>query len=84
MIRRLIIDADLIDVCAPVGSTPKCYNSSDPVLSSTSWFVDYIGVFITFNSRDCLGMVGGTAVRRSTLQFSSDTNTVSVPSEFFP
>uniref|UniRef100_A0A3B4EDI9 Mesothelin a n=2 Tax=Pygocentrus nattereri TaxID=42514 RepID=A0A3B4EDI9_PYGNA len=44
------------------GSTPKCYNSSDPVLSSTSWFVDYIGVFITFISLNDMATFGGAAL----------------------
>ncbi|GCC21557.1 hypothetical protein chiPu_0020030, partial [Chiloscyllium punctatum] len=25
---------------------PKCYNASDPVLNSTAWFVDYLGLFM--------------------------------------
>ncbi|XP_046694240.1 uncharacterized protein LOC124378560 [Silurus meridionalis] len=28
--------------------SPRCYNSSDPLLNSTAWFVDNIGFFITF------------------------------------
>ncbi|XP_072513116.1 uncharacterized protein [Salminus brasiliensis] len=28
--------------------SPRCYNSSDPLLNSTAWFADNIGVFITF------------------------------------
>ncbi|KAG7492036.1 hypothetical protein MATL_G00009910 [Megalops atlanticus] len=32
------------------GTKPKCYNAADPQLNSTSWFVNYIGVFITYMS----------------------------------
>ncbi|KAK2818373.1 hypothetical protein Q7C36_022306 [Tachysurus vachellii] len=28
--------------------SPRCYNSSDPLLNSTAWFADNIGFFITF------------------------------------
>ncbi|XP_053471223.1 uncharacterized protein LOC128601852 [Ictalurus furcatus] len=28
--------------------SPRCYNSSDPLLNSSAWFVDNIGFFITF------------------------------------
>ncbi|XP_036412842.1 serine-rich adhesin for platelets-like [Colossoma macropomum] len=30
--------------------TPRCYNSSDPLLNSTAWFANNIGFFITFIS----------------------------------
>ncbi|XP_036412841.1 uncharacterized protein LOC118797672, partial [Colossoma macropomum] len=60
------------------GSTPKCYNSSDPVLSSTSWFVDYIGVFITFISVNDLVMFGGTALEI----FTVDLKNLQLFSEF--
>ncbi|KAL0969375.1 hypothetical protein UPYG_G00226220 [Umbra pygmaea] len=36
------------------GSKPKCYNASEPKLNSTAWFVNYIGVFITYLSLDDL------------------------------
>ncbi|XP_042163032.1 uncharacterized protein LOC112226049 [Oncorhynchus tshawytscha] len=29
-------------------AAPKCYSPSDPNLNSTAWFLNYIGVFITF------------------------------------
>uniref|UniRef100_A0A8D3AEN3 Mesothelin-like protein n=1 Tax=Scophthalmus maximus TaxID=52904 RepID=A0A8D3AEN3_SCOMX len=31
-----------------MGSGARCYNASDPELNSTSWFVNYIGNFVTF------------------------------------
>ncbi|XP_051790292.1 uncharacterized protein LOC114661225 [Erpetoichthys calabaricus] len=33
------------------GTTPRCYNSSNPTLSSTAWFADYLGPFIPFTSQ---------------------------------
>ncbi|XP_036413701.1 uncharacterized protein LOC118798377 [Colossoma macropomum] len=30
--------------------TPRCYNSSDPLLNSTAWFANNIGFFVTFIS----------------------------------
>ncbi|KAG7511253.1 hypothetical protein JOB18_045050 [Solea senegalensis] len=35
-----------------VGSEATCYNASDPELNSTSWFVNYIGSFVTFITAD--------------------------------
>ncbi|XP_036380802.1 uncharacterized protein LOC118774902 [Megalops cyprinoides] len=32
------------------GTKPRCYNAADPQLNSTSWFVNYIGAFITYMS----------------------------------
>uniref|UniRef100_A0A096MB91 Uncharacterized protein n=2 Tax=Poecilia TaxID=8080 RepID=A0A096MB91_POEFO len=36
------------------GSGARCYNPSDPELNSTSWFVSYIGSFVTFITLDDL------------------------------
>ncbi|KPP61886.1 mesothelin-like protein-like, partial [Scleropages formosus] len=36
------------------GTPPKCYNATDRQLNSTAWFVNYIGVFITFITLDDL------------------------------
>ncbi|XP_028981157.2 uncharacterized protein LOC105009564 isoform X5 [Esox lucius] len=36
------------------GPQPKCYIASDPDLNSTAWFVNYIGVFVTYLSLDDL------------------------------
>ncbi|XP_017158930.1 uncharacterized protein LOC103460695 [Poecilia reticulata] len=36
------------------GSGARCYDPSDPELSSTSWFVSYIGSFVTFITLDDL------------------------------
>ncbi|XP_048049205.1 uncharacterized protein mslna isoform X2 [Megalobrama amblycephala] len=39
-------------------TAPKCFNSSDPSLNSTAWFVNNIGMFITFMSLDDLYSFG--------------------------
>ncbi|KAK7168100.1 hypothetical protein R3I94_002221 [Phoxinus phoxinus] len=39
-------------------SAPKCYNLSDATLNSTAWFVNHIGIFITFLSLDDLYSFG--------------------------
>ncbi|XP_051743670.1 uncharacterized protein mslna [Ctenopharyngodon idella] len=39
-------------------TAPKCYNSFDPNLNSTAWFVNNIGMFITFMSLDDLYSFG--------------------------
>uniref|UniRef100_A0A9J7Y4Y7 Uncharacterized protein n=1 Tax=Cyprinus carpio carpio TaxID=630221 RepID=A0A9J7Y4Y7_CYPCA len=39
-------------------STPKCYNTSNPDLSSTAWFADYISVFLSFVTLDDLLQFG--------------------------
>nr|XP_021330389.1 mesothelin isoform X2 [Danio rerio] len=39
-------------------STPKCYDASNPKLSSTAWFSNYIGTFITFLNLDDLYTFG--------------------------
>ncbi|XP_067221288.1 uncharacterized protein [Chanodichthys erythropterus] len=39
-------------------TVPKCYSSSDPSLNSTAWFVNNIGMFITFMSLDDLYSFG--------------------------
>ncbi|CAB1434881.1 unnamed protein product [Pleuronectes platessa] len=36
------------------GSGPRCYNAKDQELNSTSWFVNYIGSFVTFITPDDL------------------------------
>ncbi|XP_069392122.1 uncharacterized protein [Paralichthys olivaceus] len=36
------------------GSGPRCYDANDPELNSTSWFVSYIGSFVTFITPDNL------------------------------
>uniref|UniRef100_A0A3B4UJM2 Mesothelin a n=1 Tax=Seriola dumerili TaxID=41447 RepID=A0A3B4UJM2_SERDU len=36
------------------GSGARCYNASDAELNSTSWFVNYIGTFVTFITLDDL------------------------------
>uniref|UniRef100_A0A4W5PYK8 Mesothelin a n=1 Tax=Hucho hucho TaxID=62062 RepID=A0A4W5PYK8_9TELE len=36
------------------GSGPKCYSANDPELNSTAWFVNYIGVFVTYLSLEDL------------------------------
>ncbi|XP_039631192.1 uncharacterized protein LOC120542657 [Polypterus senegalus] len=33
------------------GTTPRCYNSSNPALSSTAWLANYLGPFIAFTSQ---------------------------------
>uniref|UniRef100_A0A672L5B7 Uncharacterized protein n=1 Tax=Sinocyclocheilus grahami TaxID=75366 RepID=A0A672L5B7_SINGR len=40
------------------GSTPKCYNTSNPDLNSTAWFADYISVFLSFITLDNLLQFG--------------------------
>ncbi|XP_039993319.1 mesothelin-like protein [Xiphias gladius] len=37
-----------------IGSGARCYNASDAELNSTSWFVNYIGNFVTFITVDDL------------------------------
>ncbi|XDV12687.1 hypothetical protein PO909_001284 [Leuciscus waleckii] len=39
-------------------TAPKCYNQSDATLNSTAWFVNHIGIFITFLSLDDLYSFG--------------------------
>ncbi|XP_058236148.1 uncharacterized protein LOC131346630 [Hemibagrus wyckioides] len=46
---------------------PKCYNPEDPTLSSTAWFYQYIGVFITFITVGDLQQFGGTKLQQFTL-----------------
>ncbi|XP_015820458.1 uncharacterized protein [Nothobranchius furzeri] len=43
-------------------STPKCYNSSDPELNSTAWFVEYIGPFMPFLTLEVLQSFGSEEV----------------------
>ncbi|XP_060715908.1 uncharacterized protein LOC132839126 [Tachysurus vachellii] len=45
---------------------PKCYNTTDPLLSSTAWFYQYIRVFITFITVDNLQQFGGTKLQQFT------------------
>ncbi|XP_053532117.1 uncharacterized protein LOC108258727 [Ictalurus punctatus] len=45
---------------------PKCYNHSDPVLNSTAWFYQYIGVFITFITVNDLQQFGGVNLEQFT------------------
>ncbi|KAK3530683.1 hypothetical protein QTP86_031901 [Hemibagrus guttatus] len=45
---------------------PKCYNPADPMLSSTAWFYQYIGVFITFITVGDLQQFGGTKLQQFT------------------
>ncbi|XP_036794204.1 uncharacterized protein LOC110538258 isoform X2 [Oncorhynchus mykiss] len=45
-------------------AAPKCYSPSDPNLNSTAWFLNYIGVFITFvtiEDFNTFGSVNGKA-----------------------
>ncbi|XP_076838687.1 uncharacterized protein LOC143484076 isoform X2 [Brachyhypopomus gauderio] len=49
-----------IQVYFTTDSSPRCYVPSDPVLNSTAWFVNYIGVFITFLTQDDLIRFGNT------------------------
>ncbi|KAK2916614.1 hypothetical protein Q8A67_000988 [Cirrhinus molitorella] len=56
-----ITDADVyatIKTYLKADTEAKCYNSSDPKLNSTAWFVSNIGVFITFLSLDDLYSFG--------------------------
>ncbi|KAG9349851.1 hypothetical protein JZ751_026204 [Albula glossodonta] len=41
---------DTIKTYLNTGTKPRCYSASDPQLTSTAWFVNYIGVFVTFIS----------------------------------
>lgn len=43
-------------------SAPKCYNTSNPDLNSTAWFVDYISVFLSFITLDDLLLFGSIQV----------------------
>ncbi|CAL1600813.1 unnamed protein product [Knipowitschia caucasica] len=52
---------DIFDNCREYlksTSVPRCYNSSDPTLNSTAWFVDYMGTFITFITLENLQSFG--------------------------
>ncbi|XP_067285094.1 uncharacterized protein mslna [Pseudorasbora parva] len=49
-------------------SAPKCYNSDDAALNSTAWFVNHIGIFITFLSLDDLYSFGpDTTIQKFTV-----------------
>ncbi|XP_049325328.1 uncharacterized protein LOC103033028 isoform X7 [Astyanax mexicanus] len=51
--------------------TPKCYNPADPLLNSTSWFVDYLGFFISFVSLEDLDAFGGLELQSFTLDMTN-------------
>uniref|UniRef100_A0A8C1FEU8 Mesothelin-like protein n=1 Tax=Cyprinus carpio carpio TaxID=630221 RepID=A0A8C1FEU8_CYPCA len=62
-------------------STPKCYNTSNPDLSSTAWFADYISDFLSFVTLDDLlqfGSIQPFLVNLENLQLFGQT---SVPDE---
>ncbi|KAM9857099.1 uncharacterized protein ACBR49_000773 isoform 2-T2 [Aulostomus maculatus] len=40
------------------GSVPRCYDSNDPLLNSTAWFVEYMGPFMQFLTLEELQMFG--------------------------
>ena len=44
----------LLFLLVVIGSGPRCYNAKDQELNSTSWFVNYIGNFVTFITPDDL------------------------------
>eukprot|EP00063_Salmo_salar_P010744 XP_013985579.1 PREDICTED: uncharacterized protein LOC106564110 [Salmo salar] len=46
-------------------SAPKCYNASDPELSSTAWFAENIGLFITYLTLEDLNTFGSAQGRPS-------------------
>uniref|UniRef100_A0A3Q3F5Q4 Mesothelin-like protein n=1 Tax=Kryptolebias marmoratus TaxID=37003 RepID=A0A3Q3F5Q4_KRYMA len=46
------------------GSGVRCYNPNDPELNSTSWFVDYIGSFVTFITLDDFTSFASTSQTR--------------------
>ncbi|XP_051764545.1 uncharacterized protein mslnb isoform X3 [Ctenopharyngodon idella] len=62
-------------------SAPKCYNTSNPNLNSTAWFVDYISVFLSFITLDDLHLFGSIqpfTVNLENLQLFSQ---ISVPDD---
>ncbi|XP_026214815.1 uncharacterized protein LOC113161444 [Anabas testudineus] len=46
----------------PASEPPRCYNSSNPDLNSTAWFVDYIGPFMSFLTLEDLQAFGSAQV----------------------
>uniref|UniRef100_A0A672L1T3 Mesothelin a n=1 Tax=Sinocyclocheilus grahami TaxID=75366 RepID=A0A672L1T3_SINGR len=59
------------------GSTPKCYYTSNPDLNSTTWFTDYISVFLSFITLDDLlqfGSIQPFLVNLDNLQLFAQTS----------
>ncbi|KAL2086518.1 hypothetical protein ACEWY4_017577 [Coilia grayii] len=50
---------------------PRCFNASNPQLASTSWFVDYVGVFIQFISLEDLNAFGGASLQPFTTNLAN-------------
>ncbi|XP_048051534.1 uncharacterized protein mslnb isoform X1 [Megalobrama amblycephala] len=72
---------DTILVYLNTSSAPKCYNTSNPNLNSTAWFVDYISVFLRFITLDDLLLFGSIqpfTVNLENLQLFSQ---ISVPDD---
>ncbi|XP_028827791.1 uncharacterized protein mslnb isoform X2 [Denticeps clupeoides] len=53
------------------GTPPKCYSASDPQLSSMAWFVNNIGVFISFISLDDFNSFGGSLLQPFTVNLEN-------------
>lgn len=64
-VRKYYCHISMLLFCFAVATPPKCYNPSDPMLRSTAWFYQYIGVFITFITVADLQQFGGIKVRKA-------------------
>ncbi|KAL2086519.1 hypothetical protein ACEWY4_017578 [Coilia grayii] len=53
------------------GPKPRCYNSSLPQLASTSWFVDYVGIFIQFITLEDFNAFGGASLQPFTTNLAN-------------
>ncbi|KAL1281634.1 hypothetical protein QQF64_000437 [Cirrhinus molitorella] len=72
-----IYDTILVYLNTSLVSTPKCYNTSNPDLNSTAWFVDYISVFLRFITLDDLlyfGSIQPFTVNLENLQLFGQIN----------